>query len=420
MIITRSRLYRDLPIAIYFICLATVIDYFTSKNINYLFITFSVLGIITLVTFHFKAVPKPGNEFLILTYLFMIAVSLWNYSTSRWTSLVYSGFFVITFIVYVSFIQQYVGITQFRRLLKIVFYLYFVGLLAGQLDVYLNLFSPVWGIIGFMRGTFGTMLEKDGLRFFSFSSEPSYAAFIVTAIYYVYLKLNPTRTAFLQGENLLLFLILLYMIYMFKSAYGMVLVGLLVVDQVGFSTTLVWMVLVVAGALTFAIINEYDIRALNRVLLVIEKIELNDLHSLFSIDFTAYYRVAPVLHYIETADWTDLHFLLGHGAGSSRLFVVPEIYEGYIGGEFLGGFAPGFFYDYGVIGGLMVVFFVFRRTPSFFSFPTAAIGLMLLNANFNTQLFWFLIFCFSMNKHFSKQAKREAVVVKPLAWGGLP
>lgn len=414
MILTSSRLYRDLPISIYFICLATVIDYFTVENINYLFITCSVLGIITLVFFHFRAVPKPGNDFLILIYVFMIVVSLWNYSTSRWTSLLYSGFFVITFILYTPFIQQYFGVAQFRRLLKIVFYLYFAGLLVGQLNVSLNIFSPLSGIIGFMRGSFGTILEKDGLRYFSLSSEPSYAAFIVIVIYYMYLKLNPRRSALLQWENLLLFLMLLYMIYMFKSAYGIVLVGLLVLDQVGFSTKLIWMALAVAGVLTFIVLNDYDIRALNRVIAVVEKIELNNLHSLFSIDFTAYYRVAPVLYYMELADWTNLHFLLGHGAGTSRFFVVPEIYGGYTGGEFLGGFMPGFFYDYGVIGGAMVVFFVFRQIPSFFSFPTAAMGLMLLNANFNTQLFWFLIVCFSMNQHFSEQVKREVVVVKPL------
>ena len=118
-----------------------------------------------------------------------------------------------------------------------------------------------------------------------------------------------------------------------------------------------------------------------------------------------------MLHYIEMADWTDLHFLLGHGAGTSRFFVVPEIYGGYTGGEFLGGFMPGFFYDYGVIGGVMVLLFAFRQVPSFFSFPAAVIGLMLLNANFNTQLFWLLILFFSINKHFSKQAKQEEVLV---------
>ena len=407
MILTTSRLYRDLPISIYFICLATVVDYFTTENINYLFLTCSVLGIVTLVFFHLKAVPRPGNEFLMVTYLFMIAVSLWNYSTSRWTSLLYSGFFVITFILYTPFVQQYFGSAQFRKLLKVVFYLYFAVLLVAQVDVYLNLFSPVSGIIGFMRGSLGTILEKDGLRYFSLSSEPSYAAFIVIVIYYLYLKLSPTRSFLLQGENLLLFLMLLYMVYMFKSAYGIVLIGLLVIDQVGFSTTLLWMALVLVAVLTVILLYDYDIRALNRVMAVVEKIELNNLHSLFSIDFTAYYRVAPVLHYIEMADWTDLHFLLGHGAGTSRFFVVPEIYGGYTGGEFLGGFMPGFFYDYGVIGGVMVVFFVFRQVPSFFSFPTAVLGLMLLNANFNTQLFWFLIFCFSMYQNISSRTYRN-------------
>ena len=410
MTLKLSRLYRDLPISIYFISLATVFDYFTTENINYLFIGCSVTGIVILLFFHFKAVPKVESELLLVIYLFMIAVSLWNYNTSRWTSLLYSGFFVVTFMVYVPFIQQYVGSAQFRRLLRVVFFLYFAGLLAAQLDVYLNFFSPVSGIIGFMRGSFGTILEKDGIRYFSLSSEPSYAAYIVITIYYVHLKLGPVKRSFFQGENMLHFIMLLYMVYMFKSAYGMVLTGFLMLDQIGFSSTLLWMALVVLATLTFIIVNDYDIRALNRVIAVIQKLEWNNLHTLFSIDFTAYYRVAPVLRYLELADWTSIHFLVGNGAGASRLFVVPEIYGGYIGGEFLGGFMPSFFYDYGILGGAMVLIFVFRQLPSLFSFPTAALGLMLLNANFNTQLFWFLVLSFHLLKFYQKN---DAIIHRP-------
>ncbi len=399
MIIKISSLRRELPLYLYFISLATVIDYFAIQNINFLFLAFAGLGLIVFLISNSEAIQRPGQGFLSFLFFFMALVSFVNYSTARWTALLYSGFFIFTFILYSSFFKQYLSINQIRKLLKIVFYLYFTGLIAGQLNVYFDLFAPLSGIFGFMRGSFGTILEKDGLRFFSLSSEPSYAAFMVIATFYTYLKMDPRKGTLYEGENLLMFLILLYMVLMFKSAYGVVLVGLMVLDFIGFSSTVLFMTLIIFGILTFLVANEYDIRVLNRVVNIIQKIDLSDPHSLYAIDFTAYYRVAPTLHYFRSADWTDFFFLLGHGPGASRLFVVPEIYGGYLGGEFLGGFMPAFFYDYGLIGGLLVMFFLLRQVPIFFSFPTAVFILMLLNANFNTQLFWYVVLCFHLLKY---------------------
>jgi hypothetical protein len=280
---------------------------------------------------------------------------------------------------------------------------------VGQLSVYLNSFTALGGMIGFMRGSFGTILEKEGIRFFSLSSEPSYASFIVITIFYTYLKLEPRKVFFYRKENILLFSLLLYMIFVFKSAYGVLLLLCLVaIEFVGFSSTMLLMIVVVPVVIYLITILDVDIKAFDRVVNVIQQIDLSNPQSLYAIDFTAYYRVAPVLSFMESASLTDLHFLLGHGAGSSRYFVVPEIYAGYINGEFLGGFLPAFFYDYGVLGGAAVLAFLARQLPSFFSFPTAVVGLMLLNANLNTQLFWFIILCFSLLKWYRKHSIFES------------
>ena len=403
MRIDRSVYYRDIPIALFFVSLATVFDAFTFENINYFFIGASFLGMIILLSYHFKTFPRSKNDFIFFIFFYMLVVSLWNYESTRWTSLVYSGFFIITFTFFTPFIESYFTRTQFRKLLKIVFYMYFAGLLMGQLHISFDAFSPVTGIIGFMRGSFGTILEKDGLRYFSLSSEPSYAAFIVIVIFYIYFKLDPEKGSLLKGENLFLFLLLLYMVYMFKSAYGVMLLGLMLIEQVGFSSTLVVMFCFVIAALAFVYFNGTEVKAINRVLNVIQNFDFSQPHTLFAIDFTAYFRVAPVLHYFETADLTDVHFLFGNGAGTSRLFIVPEIYGGYTKGEFMGGFMPGFFFDFGVIGGLLVLLFTFRQIPSWFSFPTAVLALMMLNANFNTQLFWLMTLCFHLYGYYKQQ-----------------
>lgn len=407
MKIETSRLYRDYPLYIYFISLATVLDFATIDNINFLFIGLSTLSLGILLFFNSKATPSPDNLFLLFFFFFMSGVSLWNYSTARWMGLIYSCFFILTFIIYVPFFKKYLSIQRFRTLLKIVFYLYFIGLICGQLNYYFDAFAGLHSFMGPMLGTFGIALDRDGLRFFSLSSEPSYAAFIVIVIFYTYLKLDSSRNSFQKKENVVMLLVLLYMIFMFRSAYGMVLLGLLLLDYVGFSSTIVVMGIIVLGIVSFLIVGEYDIKALNRVVNIFQKMDWTDPHSLFAIDFTAYYRVAPTLHYITSANWSDLTFLFGNGPGASRLYVVPEIYGGYIGGEFLGGFMPAFFFDYGVIGGTLIVLFLLRQVPSVFSFPTAVILLMLLNANFNTQLFWLVTLCFHLLKFYLKGSEAQ-------------
>lgn len=417
MRIDRSFYYRDIPITVYFVTLATVFDMFTIENINYLFIGASIFGMIVLLSYHFKAFPRNRNDYIIFIFCYMMVISLWNYHSTRWSSLVYSAFFVFSYVFFTSFFEAHFTNAQFRRLLRIVFYMYFAGLLAGQLHISFDAFSPVSGIIGFMRGSYGTIFEKDGLRYFSLSSEPSYAAFIVIVIFYVHLKLDPLKGPLLKGENLLMFLLLIYMIYMFKSAYGIVLLGIMVAEQVGFSSTLILMFILVITGMTFVYINDYDVRTINRVLNVIENFEFSNPHSLFAIDFTAYFRVAPVLHYFETADMTNPHFLFGNGAGTSRFFIVPEIYGGYTNGEFMGGFMPGYFFDFGLVGGLMVILFTFRQVPSWFSFPTAVLALMMLNANFNTQLFWLLTLCFHLYRFY--KSKETVPTVIPVTAQGL-
>ena len=83
------------------------------------------------------------------------------------------------------------------------------------------------------------------------------------------------------------------------------------------------------------------------------------------------------------------------------------IAEAYPNGEFAGGFLPAFLYDYGIFGALLVMGFIFQKI-GFISISSLVVVLMLLNANFNTQLFWFIILCLTLNHHF-KREENEAL-----------
>lgn len=361
----------------------------------------------------YKSFPVAKETRLLIVFFYLVFSFLVNFKSAQTLSFVYSFFFIFSYLFYSAFMKGQLTRIDYRYLLKIVFVFYFIGLVAGQLLLNFDLFIPVTISGNSVHGLMGILLEPSGFRFYSLSSEPSYAAFIVVVLFYSYAITDPKGNTLFMGENALLFILLVYMILMFKSAYGIILIAALIVGQYGFNRKAVLVYSLVPLVLLLLALSDYNFEAFDRVVIIIKELDVNNLHTLSTIDFTSYYRLAPFLYYFESANWMDPAFYFGHGASASKLFIVPEIYLAYPNGEFSGGFLPSYLYDYGVIGSLLVVFFIFHKIK-LISIPSLVIVLMLLNANFNTQLFWFLIFCFSMNQHFNEQAKREVVVVQPL------
>jgi len=392
---------------IFFILLATVFNYFTVEGKNYLLIGFSLIGALALVILNYRSFPVLKNTFTIVILAYLIFSFLINFKESEPLSLVYSFFFISIFIFYSSFLQARLSRTNYANLLIGVLLLYFFGLLAGQWYVNAGMFNAIMGVEGLAYGSFGTILEKSGFRFFSLSSEPSYAAFMVIVTYYSILTTDKERPTMITKLNFVFLILLLYMIFIFKSAFGVILLAVLVMDMVGFS----WKAIAIYSFLGLSVISlvffgldfleERNIDSLNRVISIIKTVKLRNFEdTLFYADFSAYFRIAPILYYFDTSSLFDVQFYLGHGAAASKKFTVPSIYSAYIDGEYRGGFMPSFLYDYGIIGGALVAIFIYTLFPRLISTPTIIIILLLFNANFNTQLFWYVLMCFSLNKHY--------------------
>ncbi len=388
---------------LYFIVLATVFHFFTIDSKNILLFGYSMVALVILVALNFRSFPRIKHQELIIILLYMVVSTLLNFESSKIISLVYSAFFILSFIFFVSIACECFTLDEYRNLLKTIFIIYFIVLILGQLYVYFDLFTPMPGYATHLpHGRLGTLIEEGKFRYYSLSSEPSYAAFMVVILYYSYIKTDILKGTLFKGQNLYMFLLLVYMILSFQSAYGIILLGLIVINYVGFTKTSILIYLFSAIALAFIFLFKLDIRAIDRVVAIIKNIDITNLHSLATIDFTAYFRVAPVLYYLGTISLTDIHFYIGHGSSASRYLVVPETYLAYQG-EFLGGFLPSFFYDYGIIGAGSVLLFIKRIISKTILIPMAIFGLLLFNANFNTQLFWVAVTCFRMNWFFEKR-----------------
>lgn len=396
--------------------LATAPPYVTIAGKNYLLICFSFFGMIALTIINYTSFPPLKEPWLWLIFLYMTFSSIVNYEEAQALSFWYSLYFIFSYLFYVSLMLQRFTRSDYRKLLLFVFLLYFCGLIVGQFYVYLGFFRSLTGIgnVDSLHGLWGTVLQPEGFRFYSLSSEPSYAAFIVITLFYSYLITDPKGNSLFKGESAVLFLLVIYMLLMFKSAYGIVLIGALIIWQYGFTKTSILIYSLAPLMLFFLSLFGYNFQVVERLAKIAQELDWSNLHSLAYIDFPSYFRIAPFLYYFESSSLLEASFYLGHGASASKHFIVPEIYLAYENGEFTGGILPAFLYDYGLIGMILLVGFIYKRI-GFISIPSLIIVLMMLNANFNTQLFWFLIICFSMNQHFIEQSKGEVVVVKPLA-----
>jgi hypothetical protein len=384
----------------YLFLLATVFPVVTIDGKNFLFIAFAILGTCALTVLHYRSFPRKF-EFLPLVILaFIVLSSFIGYRETQWISTLYSIFFVLSYFFYSAFIKTDFLKSDYRRILEFIFVLFFFGLVAGQLTVSVVGFVPVSVSGSVVHGWMGVMLEGGQFRYHSFASEPSYAAFIVITLYYSIVRLHGDQSLF-RGRNLVYFLMLLYMLFFFRSAYAALLLGLLLVNYLGFNkrSLIIYFLIFSLGLGILSFINQVPGAA--RIVYIASNFDIANPHYLAVIDFNAYYRIAPFLHYLRIFDWQNVDFWVGHGAAAARHLVIPETFLA-SQGEFLGGFIPSFFYDYGIIGAALVIVFILRLLPGVISVPSAIVLLMLLNANFNTQLFWFVVMCLALTNYFTR------------------
>ncbi len=387
---------------IFFVLLAVVPESLTVDGKNYLLISFALLMIPLLVLVHYNSFPSMRNDWMLIMLTYFLIVSVANHETAQPLSLAYSFFFIGTYVFYSSFAKATWTIENYRKVLRFLMILFLIGTLLGQLVVYLDLFAPLKQLsFGALHGGFHSILENGSYRFYSLSSEPSYAAFIVIALYYSYISTDTSNGSLFKGDNLFLFFLLAYMLVMFKSGYGIVLLGIIVMSYFGWNRNalMAYAFFFLGGIIFLALVPNFG--PVYRIVNLVSDTDFMDLHSIRVVDFNVYVRVAPILHYFKSHPLTDIALYFGHGAGASKGFVVPEIYAAYKG-DFLGGFMPAFFYDYGLIGVALVFIFIRSLVPALMSTEFIIFLLMLLNANINTQLFWFLTFCFTMNEFYRR------------------
>lgn len=338
---------------------------------------------------------------LIAAYMFTVFV--WRFTESRPTSIAYSALFLLFFVAMMNGLPRWFSREAFAKVMQGILIAYFLNVVCAQLLELSGLRS------GITQAVFQVNIDPryDSVRYQGFSSEPSYAAFIVIAAYIAAHRLGRLSSA----RQFLLAILLLYLTASFQSVYGYLMFGpallavhwKLLVRHRGLATAAG----VIACVLLLSLPVAWESGRFGRILTGIASNDMLDAGVIGQIDNSTFIRVGTFLEYIIDADPLDPAVLFGHGA-MSHMYSLGWEYRQIIGineafnDQILRpGFNIGFLYDYGIAGTLLVILLVFRTAVRrVFSIEAFIILMMFFNANFNTLLFWFIVTTFSACKLF--------------------
>ncbi len=347
---------------------------------------------------------------LVLLGGFFLVNNVINYPAIRLTSLIYSLAFVAEMILLYNLLKQS-DKAQLEWIFVVILGMFFANILLATFAMKIGHTRSLAG------GLIGITETVDGSRPCGFSSEPSYAAFIVSICFLCWNNLRnyaQDKAFYLMLSAYALSVVLL------GSAYGILLALVVGLGWVWyyfkrFDTALklvllVPFILMARSATNF--VQYSDNESIVRLREVAEILE-NDTYTtekmmrkLQKADPSAFARIG--VPYYLFKDEKDLgKLMLGKGAGAAGVD-IPKAMAGFVidedDDEFDTGIIPAFIYDYGFIGfGLLLVFvvtFLWKLPFTFWLFFV----MLLPNANINTQLFWFLIAAFLGTSLFALRA----------------
>lgn len=343
----------------------------------------------------------------------MVALAILNLHTTKLTSLIYSVVFLTAFLMIVNG-MKHVSKERFGLVLKAILILYFVNIMLAHVFIVAGI-SP-----GFLSGLFQRTLEygTDLQRPYGFSSEPSYAAFIVTLSFYALYALGEVRgrgAMFFYGTLMLLSVIVIHSMYGYLLATAIV-IAVATRELPKRSTAFLLVALLLVGAVTNldTLFSSGD--RFIRIVVGLLSGEIHSVLDLNEVDSSLFMRIAPFVEYVNGVHLTDIHTFIGHGAMASTGFATEAFYEHMhidTDSDLLRlGFLPSFLYDFGLVGAAIVLTWVFKRIIDN-DVPLASVFFvsMLFNANFNTQLFWFVVIVLSMTKlYLSAEPKTDSTL----------
>ncbi|RMG77937.1 MAG: hypothetical protein D6714_19000 [Bacteroidetes bacterium] len=339
---------------------------------------------------------------LLMLVGYIVFTNLFIYPEARITSVIYTFLFSFEYIIMYHLMMSVKQETIIKAL-QFIIYSYMVNILLGFAFSLVHQ-NPLDGIVNISYSANG-----EGARPNGFSTEPSYAAFIVSISYMGYNHLRGHRVDRPFWQLTAAYLVcILFM----KSAYGFIFVAVngmdwffIIFKKLRFNIKIIFLVFGIGMAAVIPMaLQDSEQEAIVRLRNVATVMNDNSvdikkkLSKLQEVDGSAYARIGPTYLLFNARDEIQIDMTLGAGAGAAGNF-----FKKFMAGVMVDddadkldmGIVPAFVFDYGYVGTVLLILFVLA---SAYNLPLpfwACFFLVLPNCNINTQLFWYGLVLYS-------------------------
>ena len=207
-------------------------------------------------------------------------------------------------------LRTYINKDHYRKWLIIIITIFFFTLVIQQLGIIL-------GINDFFNKLDSSSyeIEKNFIFYLnSLSTEPSYAATIISICFFSLLKLksfnNLKKYSFKDFKNdKLIWFMYLYQIIFFRSVFGILFLIIILYQLISLKKIRDWVFLsLLIGSF---LMTSIEFNAIVRLKNIIEGVDLQNIADFYQIDHSGSIRVLPFYYYIVNFNPIDIHSYVG-------------------------------------------------------------------------------------------------------------
>lgn len=325
------------------------------------------------------------KKILVFVFLLFSVSFIFNFSSIRWSSLMFTCMFLFYFIAAIHCLTRgRIGLKDICEICKWIIYAYCIVLLIQQVCVLLGL--PVFNANNYTA--------SQPWKLNALSAEPSHTSRYVGVLMFSFLILQnriygkkiPFVTSFINNKKL--WMSFLWVMLTTMSGTAMIVVALVFSIYITRRNATVFILFAIV---IFIIGIGSDVPALRRAVTFLSSVVTGNSSSMIEADHSASVRVVPWILCIQRINPFSLRSWVGEGIGSTSMWMsdyMPGVVKGWTGGG-----VANMMVEYGIIVGLFYLILSFKccYNPRY-KFCTVGLWIMsVLLLGINMQISWLCI-----------------------------
>lgn len=373
---------------------------------NLLLITSMYLSPVLLLihTINYRVMKLDLKIYLLIALMFLCAYS----HTESWrpTTFFYSCMFLFTFLLCYRIVNTgNIKIQTFLHINKLLIYAYAVFVLIQQACL-------IAGVEPINYTQSESVFEDTAFRINALSPEPSHIARFMLIFMVSYLSLRSIemgRQYYFTKDyksDILVWISYLWSMLTIGSATAILYVGMAMIPLIS-KKNIKYLVFIILAAIVMIMV--LDTRSLDRAINIIPAALSLDIDTLFMIDASAAWRIAPLILFFRHLAPLSINFFIGNGIDYQR-GLCERYLIGYNEAAPTGGYIT-MIMDYGFLSFLMLMIIIYgycyHKSNRYMVLVFMLVVLPFIGIN--TQLFWCVLLFFMANRYYLNQKEKSVL-----------